>query len=31
MHGIKTEDILFLFSNSGGNGVAIDLALIAKE
>lgn len=31
MHGIKTEDILFLFSNSGRNGVAIDLALIAKE
>ncbi len=28
---IKTNDILFLFSNSGRNGVAIDLALIAKQ
>lgn len=30
-HSIKSNDILFLFSNSGRNGVAIDLALIAKE
>ncbi len=31
MHDLKNNDILFLFSNSGRNGVAIDLALIAKE
>lgn len=31
MHDIRSNDILFLFSNSGRNGVAIDLALIAKE
>lgn len=31
MHGIKETDILFLFSNSGRNGVAIDLALIAQS
>lgn len=30
-HSIKSNDILFLFSNSGRNGVAIDLALIAGE
>ncbi|MBR3817731.1 MAG: SIS domain-containing protein [Clostridia bacterium] len=30
-HSIKCNDILFLFSNSGRNGVAIDLALIARE
>ncbi len=30
-HSIKSNDILFLFSNSGRNGVAIDLALIARE
>lgn len=30
-HSIKDKDILFLFSNSGRNGVAIDLALIARE
>ncbi len=30
-HDIKKGDLLFLFSNSGRNGVAIDLALIAKE
>lgn len=30
-HSIKNNDILFLFSNSGRNGVAIDLALIARE
>lgn len=30
-HSIKSRDILFLFSNSGRNGVAIDLALIARE
>ena len=31
MHGIKDADILFLFSNSGRNGVAIDLGIIARE
>lgn len=31
LHGIKETDILFLFSNSGRNGVAIDLGLIARE
>lgn len=31
MHGVKEKDILFLFSNSGRNGVAIDLALIAQS
>ena len=31
MHGIKDTDILFLFSNSGRNGVAIDFALLSKE
>ncbi len=31
MHGIKNADILFLFSNSGRNGVAIDLGIIARE
>lgn len=31
MHGIKDTDILFLFSNSGRNGVAIDLGIIARE
>ncbi|MBR4859474.1 MAG: SIS domain-containing protein [Clostridia bacterium] len=31
MHGIKDADILFLFSNSGRNGVAIDLGIIALE
>lgn len=31
MHGIKNTDILFLFSNSGRNGVAIDLGIIARE
>lgn len=31
MHDIKDSDILFLFSNSGRNGVAIDLALIAQS
>ncbi len=31
MHGLKSNDILFLFSNSGRNGVAIDLGIIAKE
>ncbi len=30
-HSIKQNDILFLFSNSGRNGVAIDFALIAKD
>lgn len=30
-HSINQKDILFLFSNSGRNGVAIDLALIAGE
>ncbi len=30
-HDVKAGDLLFLFSNSGRNGVAIDLALIAKE
>lgn len=30
-HSINSKDILFLFSNSGRNGVAIDLALIAGE
>ena len=30
-NNINEKDILFLFSNSGRNGVAIDLALIAKE
>lgn len=30
-HSISNKDILFLFSNSGRNGVAIDLALIAGE
>ena len=30
-NNIKSKDILFLFSNSGRNGVAIDLALIARE
>lgn len=30
-NSINENDILFLFSNSGRNGVAIDLALIAKE
>ena len=30
-HSVKSNDILFLFSNSGRNGVAIDLALIARE
>lgn len=30
-HKINQKDILFLFSNSGRNGVSIDLALIAKE
>ncbi len=30
-HDVKKGDLLFLFSNSGRNGVAIDLALIAKE
>ena len=30
-NNITDKDILFLFSNSGRNGVAIDLALIAKE
>lgn len=31
LHGIKETDILFLFSNSGRNGVAIDLGIIARE
>lgn len=31
MHGLKSNDILFLFSNSGRNGVAIDLGIIARE
>ena len=31
MHGIKDTDVLFLFSNSGRNGVAIDLGIIARE
>ncbi len=31
MHGIKEADILFLFSNSGRNGVAIDLGIIARD
>lgn len=31
LHGIKNTDILFLFSNSGRNGVAIDLGIIARE
>lgn len=30
-HSINQKDILFLFSNSGRNGVAIDLAMIAGE
>lgn len=30
-NNITDKDILFLFSNSGRNGVAIDLAIIAKE
>lgn len=30
-HSISNKDILFLFSNSGRNGVAIDLALIAGD
>lgn len=30
-YDVKKGDLLFLFSNSGRNGVAIDLALIAKE
>lgn len=30
-HDVKKGDLLFLFSNSGRNGVAIDLALIAEE
>ncbi len=30
-HSINQKDILFLFSNSGRNGVAIDLALIAGD
>lgn len=30
-NNINEKDILFLISNSGRNGVAIDLALIAKE
>ena len=30
-NNINEKDVLFLFSNSGRNGVAIDLALIAKE
>lgn len=30
-HSIKNNDILFLFSNSGRNGVAIDLGIIARE
>ncbi len=30
-HLINQKDILFLFSNSGRNGVAIDLALIARD
>ena len=30
LHGIKETDILFLFSNSGRNGVAIDLGIIAR-
>lgn len=30
-HSINQKDILFLFSNSGRNGVAIDLALIAGK
>ena len=31
LHSIKEGDLLFLFSNSGRNGVAIDFALLAKE
>ncbi len=31
LHSIKSNDLLFLFSNSGRNGVAIDLALIAQK
>ncbi len=31
LHSIKNNDLLFLFSNSGRNGVAIDLALIAQK
>lgn len=31
LHGIKETDILFLFSNSGRNGVAVDLGIIARE
>ena len=31
MHGLKEKDVLFLFSNSGRNGVAIDLGIIARE
>jgi hypothetical protein len=30
-HSIKSNDILFLFSNSGRNGVAIDMGIIARE
>lgn len=30
-YDIKAGDLLFLFSNSGRNGVSIDLALLAKE
>ena len=30
-NNINEKDVLFLFSNSGRNGVAIDLAIIAKE
>ncbi len=31
LHSIKSSDLLFLFSNSGRNGVAIDLAIIAEK
>lgn len=31
LHSIKKGDLLFLFSNSGRNGVSIDFALLAKE
>ncbi len=30
-HSIKENDILFLFSNSGRNGVAIDMGIVARE
>lgn len=30
-YGISEGDVLFLFSNSGRNGVSIDFALLAKE